>query len=187
MAQMPFENSPEDWGNWYLAPSLKLKHKTKPHFTIDVDDFNSTSDILKCVFITLHFSCKIKDNLSAIDATCMLFAIREILKFSGVAVSKNVEFDGYKCAKQYYKHVVNKRNVPNALRLFIFERDKFKCVYCGLGAKDDAVLNVDHILPISKGGSNEPNNLQTLCRACNNGKADRIMPDDAPAPNVHLA
>ena len=187
MPQMPFENSPEDWGNWYLAPNLKLKHKTKSYFTIHIDEFNSTSDILKCVFVTLNFSCKINAPLSAVDTTCVLFAIREILKFNGISVSSNVEFDGYKCARQYYKHVVNKRNVPNSLRLSIFERDKFKCVYCGLSAKDGAVLNVDHILPMSKGGSNEPNNLQTLCRACNNGKADRIMPDDAPAPSVHHA
>lgn len=183
MPQMPFEKSPEHWGNWSLAPNLKLKHKIYPHFTIDIDELNSTADILKCVFVAVHFSCKTHNSLSVLDVTCMLFAIKEVLKFNKINIQTNVEFDGYKCARNYYKHVVNKRNVPNALRLFVFERDKFRCVYCGLGAKDGAILNVDHIMPVSKGGSSEIDNLQTLCRACNNGKADRIMPDDAPAPS----
>lgn len=182
MTQLPFEQSPENWGNWYLAPNLKLKYKLDKDINVDIDEFNSTADILRCVFIILMFSHKICKSLSTGEICCMLFAIREILKFNGIKVTENAQFDGYKCAKNYYKHVVNKRNVPNSLRISVFERDKFKCVYCGCGAKDGAVLNVDHIIPVSKGGSNESTNLQTLCRACNNGKADRIMPNDAPSP-----
>lgn len=182
MPHLPFERSSENWGDWYLAPNLKLKYKLNSDISIDIDEFSSTADILKYVFIVSLFSYKISKPLSAVEISCMLFAVKEILKFNGINIAKNVEFDGYKCAQNYYKHVVNKRNVPNSLRISVFERDKFKCVYCGLGAKDGAVLNVDHIIPVSKGGSNESTNLQTLCRACNNGKADRIMPDDAPSP-----
>jgi 5-methylcytosine-specific restriction endonuclease McrA len=187
MRQMPYEQSPENWGNWYLAPNLKIKHKRDSHITLDIDELTNTADILKSVFLLLHLNSKSYGCISVVDAACMLFAVKEVLKFNGVNFRTNAQFDGYKCARNYYKHVVNKRNVPNSLRLSIFERDKFKCVYCGLGAKDGAVLNVDHILPVSKGGSNEPDNLQTLCRACNNGKSDRIMPDDAPAPSVRHA
>lgn len=191
MSQTASVKSPEDWGNWYLAPNLKLKHKTNPRFIINIDELNSTADILKEVFISLHISyshssldAPTPTPMTAYDAVYMMYAIKEILKFNGVSIQTNAHFDGYKCARNYYKCVVNKRNVPNFLRLSIFERDKFKCVYCGLSAKDGAVLNVDHILPVSKGGSNDSSNLQTLCRACNSGKADRIMPDDAPAPCV---
>jgi hypothetical protein len=51
----------------------------------------------------------------------------------------------------------------------IIERDK-KCVKCGSTEN----LTVDHIIPIVRGGGNEPLNLQTLCEKCNQRKAWRI-------------
>jgi hypothetical protein len=54
-------------------------------------------------------------------------------------------------------------------RFLVFKRDQFTCVFCscsGVGVK----LEVDHIIPLSKGGSNRLDNLQTLCFECNRGK-----------------
>lgn len=50
--------------------------------------------------------------------------------------------------------------------LQVFARDNYSCTACG--AADD--LSVDHIQPVSKGGTNEMSNLQTLCRSCNSAK-----------------
>ena len=60
--------------------------------------------------------------------------------------------------------------VPQSLRYKILARDK-KCLLCGNGPAD-APLEVDHIIPRSKGGSNDLSNLQTLCRPCNQGKSN---------------
>ena len=60
--------------------------------------------------------------------------------------------------------------VPASTRYVILKRDKI-CQLCG-NTKDDAPLEVDHILPRSKGGSNDLTNLQTLCRPCNQGKSN---------------
>jgi hypothetical protein len=54
-------------------------------------------------------------------------------------------------------------------RFEIFKRDRFTCHYCG-GKPPEVVLHVDHIMPVAEGGSNDPDNLVTSCRDCNQGK-----------------
>lgn len=52
----------------------------------------------------------------------------------------------------------------------VFAKDNFKCVKCG----SEENLQIDHIYPRSKGGGNEPDNLQTLCRSCNIRKFNKV-------------
>ncbi|HJB68761.1 MAG TPA: HNH endonuclease [Candidatus Fournierella excrementigallinarum] len=37
------------------------------------------------------------------------------------------------------------------------------------------MLEIDHIIPVSKGGRTEEDNLQTLCWKCNRSKGDKII------------
>jgi len=60
--------------------------------------------------------------------------------------------------------------VPDTVRYWVLARDR-KCRLCGAGP-DDSPLEVDHIVPRSKGGDNGENNLQVLCRPCNRGKSN---------------
>lgn len=60
------------------------------------------------------------------------------------------------------------------LKRRIKERDGYRCKYCGRTEADGVSLEVDHIIPISRGGRSEPNNLQTLCWDCNRGKSNSI-------------
>ncbi|MBF9060639.1 hypothetical protein HKCCSP123_15765 [Rhodobacterales bacterium HKCCSP123] len=55
-------------------------------------------------------------------------------------------------------------------RYEVLERDGRRCVICGVSTRHDAVLEVDHIVPVAKGGSDDRDNLQTLCFDCNRGK-----------------
>lgn len=56
----------------------------------------------------------------------------------------------------------------------ILARDQWKCLSCGRSAQVDGVLlEVDHIVPRSKGGTDDVSNLQTLCKKCNVGKSNR--------------
>lgn len=58
--------------------------------------------------------------------------------------------------------------IPQEKRMKVFNRDSFRCVYCGSGEN----LTIDHATPQSRGGSDDINNLQTTCRACNASKRD---------------
>jgi hypothetical protein len=58
----------------------------------------------------------------------------------------------------------------HAYALPVFERDGWTCQRCG--SHHD--LTVDHIVPRAGGGSDDPSNLQTLCRSCNSSKRDYL-------------
>ena len=62
-----------------------------------------------------------------------------------------------------------------SVRFQILKRDNYRCQMCGVTAKDGATLEIDHILPVSKGGTNDADNLQVLCRDCNAGKSDSLQ------------
>lgn len=63
------------------------------------------------------------------------------------------------------------------LRSQIKERDRFACLSCGvsLAAEPHLLLEVDHIVPVSRGGLSVPENLQTLCWKCNRSKGAKIV------------
>ncbi len=54
----------------------------------------------------------------------------------------------------------------------IFERDGFRCVYCGITYPGDA-LTVDHVQPRVKRGDHSPGNLVSACLRCNTDKGGR--------------
>ncbi len=81
--------------------------------------------------------------------------------------------EDFKKTKEYQRSIMTQ-----SLRYDVMKRDGFKCVLCGVTAKEGAKLHVDHILPIAKGGKTELSNLRTLCEDCNLGKSDKYDPND---------
>lgn len=62
--------------------------------------------------------------------------------------------------------------VPGTIRYEVLKRAHFRCELCGTPASEKAI-EVDHIVPRNKGGSDELHNLQALCYSCNATKRDR--------------
>ena len=60
------------------------------------------------------------------------------------------------------------------LRQAVFERDNFTCQYCGRYGRG-VKLEIDHIIPVSKGGATDIRNLITACRECNRAKRNRLL------------
>lgn len=66
--------------------------------------------------------------------------------------------------------------MTSALRKHILERDNYTCRQCGIStyAEPHLLLEVDHIIPVSKGGMTTEDNLQVLCWRCNRTKGAKL-------------
>lgn len=64
--------------------------------------------------------------------------------------------------------------IRKSVRMSVLDRDGYTCQYCGRKAPDVA-LEIDHVIPVSKGGTNDIDNLVTACYDCNRGKSDRML------------
>ena len=72
------------------------------------------------------------------------------------------------------------RTVSPQLRAQILERNGYTCQLCGAGPGDPDPyrpdrklrLNIDHLVPLSQGGTNDPDNLRVLCSACNESRGN---------------
>jgi len=88
--------------------------------------------------------------------------------------------------KEYREFITNHMNDPKNIRCenyrnswnvvrkemtkLVMKRDKQECRYCG--SKKN--LQIDHIHPMARGGTNDPYNLQILCKSCNVRKSAKV-------------
>ena len=70
-----------------------------------------------------------------------------------------------------YKENKSSGSIPDHVKAAVFQRDKGRCVQCGYVGE---YIEYDHIIPRSKGGPNTVENIQLLCRKCNQIKSNRI-------------
>lgn len=72
--------------------------------------------------------------------------------------------------------------IEQGLRLAIYIRDDFTCIYCHSSEN----LSLDHILPYSEFGSDDPSNLVTCCMTCNSKRGNKRVSDFAPGAVVDI-
>ena len=78
-----------------------------------------------------------------------------------------------------------RRQVTNT---FLFARDHYRCQYCGrhvLELKPREALTRDHLLPLSRGGTNEWSNVVTACSPCNTRKGNHLPSEIGMHPLTH--
>ncbi|MFH0873707.1 MAG: HNH endonuclease signature motif containing protein [Candidatus Komeilibacteria bacterium] len=105
-------------------------------------------------------------------------SIQRRLKVQGLLRSRSQTYTlAIKKGRRNFDSV--KKNITSAdlrcgislkMRYEVFRRDNFRCIICGVTAKDTDLLVIDHIIPVVSGGGNTKDNLRVLCRACNHGK-----------------
>jgi 5-methylcytosine-specific restriction endonuclease McrA len=78
-----------------------------------------------------------------------------------------------------------RRQVTNT---FLFARDRYRCQYCGRAVNElrpRESLTRDHLIPLSRGGTNDWTNVVTACSPCNTRKGNRMPEEIGMHPLVH--
>ncbi len=98
---------------------------------------------------------------------------------------KRKKFCSYRCSKKYYakdRKVKTRQGHRRMNPLTVLERDNWTCYICGCftpkefrGTLSDNAPEVDHIIPLSKGGEHALSNVRCCCRKCNNRKSNTLL------------
>ena len=99
--------------------------------------------------------------------SCYLDLIPEIYKMAGMGDGGIIHLVFSECLRSQFnrKRRVTMANYKETLDKLL-HKYKFACVECGSGDR----LEIDHIKPVSRGGTDEISNLQILCKHCNCSK-----------------
>lgn len=85
----------------------------------------------------------------------------------------DIEWNAWRITKwdaRQYEGDFSRLSISDGVRRAVLERDGAACLECG--AVDE--LTIDHIVPVTKGGGDDVDNLQILCKRCNSRKGNRI-------------
>lgn len=107
------------------------------------------------------------------------YSVREVEKefhtdfnFLNDRYNKLKEID-FQCTLSEYHSTSQRKLMNKNLRDNVIKRDNYTCQICGKYMPDGVGLQVDHIIPISKGGKSVLSNLQVLCSKCNGAKSNK--------------
>lgn len=153
-----------DFGTWFIEND-ELVLKRQDHRRIDFKRCNSSAQILDWIF---HY----QGRITAQELGDMIEALQSILQPMSNYCSSGVDkkSNGLSLLRNWLTPKAKRKPIKPSLRFEILKRDDYRCQMCGITAKDGTRLEIDHIHPVSKGGSNNTSNLQVLCRDCNAGK-----------------
>lgn len=135
--------------------------KNKLAYVVCDIDFNITS--IRRPFLYFRYVSPAGRSCSENRIVLDTFSVQQIIG----EISKFLDKNG---------HIKMQRGImSNDLREAIKLRDNYTCCNCGNSIYDEPnlLLEVDHIIPISKGGKTEASNLQTLCWRCNRTKSNK--------------
>ena len=113
----------------------------------------------------------VSDQKSLISLNIKKFTFKEKAQLKGICEEKIQQYlEKRGLATWDYRFSADP--VPDSIRYKVLKAGKQRCALCGITAKD-RMLDVDHIIPRSRGGSSKEENLQVLCAKCNRSKGNK--------------
>lgn len=126
--------------------------------------------------------------------SCSAILLRKFVQLCRLCRSDKVQIyrkkyrksDSFKISKRKHRSIRRARiRCSDGAEVFdpfeVFDRDKWQCKICSVqtpkskrGSLDDDAPELDHIIPLSKGGAHTRANTQCLCRKCNHIKSDNV-------------
>ena len=164
--------------NWALSLELKSEHKLPLLALISQMNENYEVEITNVAWSSL-IDCSPRSILRYKKVLSEKGLIK-VTRGTGTLASvyhlkiKEVENDWLTkkiSSSKYFKIPKKRPAISSKIRWDVFEKDNYQCVFCG----NKKELEVDHIIPIAKGGRHIMTNFQTLCRKCNEKKSDEIL------------
>lgn len=149
----------------------------KPPCTRSGDDMQMTyslADLSKEeLYNAIHIRAAMWDLINfARDSGCYsdFKSFDELISFASRKLRDDEEMELFRLSYDGRKREYQSMRVR--LKRDIIKRgDKLECRHCGSIDR----ISIDHIHPLARGGSNDLNNLQFLCRTCNSKKHDKIV------------
>jgi hypothetical protein len=137
----------QKWGekiNW----DRRVQAVCKPCWELKYCPYGPLVEEFPVPEIDTHRSCKIFGH------ECPVFAVAE--PFTETKELRNIS-----------------RHIPRPVQFRVLKRENQVCRSCGMPVADNDI-HFDHIIPWSKGGPTEENNIQLLCGTCNRKKSDKF-------------
>lgn len=163
-------NSVTEYGNYKCQPKkLKIEKliKTEKKLFENTKLLPQTLFSLKVVLFISNINGRIYDNkYQNYTEEQVTYLIKRINNKNGKFYNDRHIWDAI-CR-------VERGKVSNKMRFSIYSRDGYRCRICGARQGKRVQLEIDHIIPIAKGGKSTYDNLQTLCHNCNVQKGDNV-------------
>lgn len=160
----------------YCSNECRLNARTNPNRPSNFRKFgNDIANEVVYLYMTGNSAAEVKEQLN------LQITERSIQRFLKARVKMRTAKEAFELAmkkgRMSWDHLKKEgrakeyqKGINSRLRYSVLQRDNFRCVLCGNGANEGVRLEVDHIISRTEGGSNEIENLRTLCAACNLGR-----------------
>lgn len=142
---------------------VRIYHNKKERIPYTVCDVSRSMMEIPAPVFTFQYTSPAQKSAKSFAIICSADVMHGVLLEMNARLSKTEHSKAQRSA------------MTNDLREAIKQRDHYTCCMCGNSVinEPNLLLEVDHIVPVSKGGKTEASNLQTLCWRCNRKKADK--------------
>jgi hypothetical protein len=180
-----FEHDRSDMPDLVIAEyEAILKGNDIPYDDFELPDEMSNDHEERCLARIAYLRLLLPIERIVDDAFQLLFGDREfLLSFQRIVATVIGQLHKEDYPRLLAKDgMIRRARLPAWMKRGVFYRDRGRCVNCGTDLTGVMVtgeeVHYDHLLPLAKGGTNDPTNFQILCRDCNLRKARSAKTSD---------